>query len=50
MNDTTFAVSPDVKATKPLEKVDYIGKFLTALRRPIETTWLRKTTGAKTQG
>ncbi len=40
MSETTFAVSPDVKAKKPLEKVDYIGKLRTALRRPIEATWL----------
>jgi hypothetical protein len=40
MSDTTFAVSPDVKAKQPLEKVDYIGKLRTALRRPIEATWL----------
>jgi hypothetical protein len=39
MSNTTFAVSPDVKAKKPLEKVDYIGKLRTALRRPIEATW-----------
>ena len=40
MSDTTFAVSPDAKSKKPLEKVDYIGKLRTALRRPIEATWL----------
>lgn len=42
MSDTTFAVSPDVnpRPTKPFERVDYIGKLRTALRRPIEATWL----------
>jgi hypothetical protein len=40
MSATTFAVSPNVEAKKPLEKVDYIGKLRTALRRPIEATWL----------
>jgi hypothetical protein len=40
MSDTTVAVSPDVKPKEPLEKVDYIGKLRTALRRPIEATWL----------
>jgi hypothetical protein len=40
MSDTTFAVSPDVKPKKTLEKVDYVGKLRTALRRPIEATWL----------
>jgi len=42
MSDTTFAVSPDVKPMKPLEKVDYVGKLRIALRRPIEATWLPK--------
>ncbi len=40
MSDTTFAVSPDVQPKQALEKVDYIGKLRTALRRPIEATWL----------
>ena len=40
MSETTFAVSADVNATKPLEKVDYVAKLRTALRRPIEATWL----------
>lgn len=40
MSDTTFVVSPDVQPKRPLEKVDYIGKLRTALRRPIEATWL----------
>jgi hypothetical protein len=40
MSDTTFEVSPDVEAAKPLEKVDYVGKLRIALRRPIEATWL----------
>jgi hypothetical protein len=40
MSDTTFSVSPDVKPKKPLDKIDYIGKLRTALRRPIEATWL----------
>src|SRR5689334_4027831 len=40
MSNTTFAVSPDVQPKKPLEKVDYVGKLRTALRRPIEATWL----------
>jgi hypothetical protein len=42
MSDTTFAVSPDVAPGKPLEKIDYIGELRTALRRPIEATWLPK--------
>lgn len=40
MSNTTFAVSPEVKSKRPLEQVDYIGKLRTALRRPIEATWL----------
>ena len=40
MTDTTFAVSPEVKPNGPFEKVDYIGALRTALRRPIEATWL----------
>lgn len=42
MSDTTFAVSPEVSPKQRLEKVDYIGKLRTALRRPIEATWLPK--------
>ena len=40
MPDTTFSVSPDVIAKKPLDTVDYVGELLTAFRRPIEATWL----------
>lgn len=40
MPDTTFAVSPEVKPKRVHEKVDYVGKLRTALRRPIEATWL----------
>lgn len=40
MSLTTFAVTPDAKPQKPLEKVDYVGELRTALRRPIEATWL----------
>jgi hypothetical protein len=40
MSDTTFAVSPEVKLGERLEKVDYVGELRTALRRPIEATWL----------
>ena len=40
MPDTTFSVSPDVIAKKPLDTVDYVGELRTAFRRPIEATWL----------
>lgn len=40
MSQTTFAVSPEVTTETKLEKVDYVGKLRTALRRPIEATWL----------
>jgi hypothetical protein len=40
VTDTTFAVSPDVKGKELIETVDYVGKLRTALRRPIEATWL----------
>lgn len=39
-SDTTFVVTPNLKAKPAQEKVDYIGKLRTALRRPIEATWL----------
>lgn len=42
MSDTTFSVSPDFTPKKSLERVDYVGKLRTALRRPIEATWLPK--------
>ncbi|WP_425398246.1 DUF4419 domain-containing protein [Aeoliella sp.] len=40
MSATTFDVSPEAKPTKQLETVDYIGALRTALRRPIEASWL----------
>ena len=40
MTATTFSVSPEVKPKRVHEKVDYVGKLRTALRRPIEATWL----------
>jgi hypothetical protein len=42
MSDTTFAVSPEVKPKQAQETVDYVGALRTALRRPIEATWLPK--------
>jgi len=42
MSDATFAVSPDVKPGRPFEKIDYVDKLRTALRRPIEATWRPK--------
>lgn len=39
MPATTFPVSPDVKPKRVHEKVDYVGKLRTALRRPIEAAW-----------
>ncbi len=40
MSDTSFAVSSNVTPKNRREKVDYIAKLRTALRRPIEATWL----------
>lgn len=40
MSDTTFDVSTDLPLGKRGEKVDYVGELRTALRRPIEQTWL----------
>lgn len=40
MSDTTFSVSTDVTLGTVQEKVDYVGALRTALRRPIEATWL----------
>ncbi|QDU47465.1 hypothetical protein Mal52_59960 [Symmachiella dynata] len=40
MGDTTFEVSPEVRPTKKLETVDYVGALRIALRRPIEASWL----------